>query len=453
MPDPVESSTLAAADAAAEAAAKASPGSDLKPSLDPFRERSFDEIALKTIGETEGLEHRQKIEGEPDAAEPVVEETKAVEPVVEETKPVEEKPSAEAKPKSLIEDLLSESKVGEKPAEEKPAEDPYEQHKLRADASEKTKETFAKLKEIAREREASARKEFETTKSELESARRELEELKSKAGQPAEEIKKELEELRGFRAQFDTANDPQFRAKFDSRIEANYESIYTRLQAFGLPATEVEKLRALSTADRNEWIDSALQKVPSDTRRFIEAKLFDNVTAEDERQKALADARANADKVLAERSQADTKRTAQRDTEMANVIRPILPKLEFLHTKPVPPDASAESRKQIDAHNEFAAQMQKTLVQALTDETPQTRAEAALAAVLVHQFKRENARLTAELKEKSDKLAAITKASSISRASRTIASPSPVAPKAEPKTFADSSDAIDALFSEVTGSR
>ena len=32
-----------------------------------------------------------------------------------------------------------------------------------------------------------------------------------------------------FRAQFDTENDPQFRQKFDARIEANYAAIYDRL--------------------------------------------------------------------------------------------------------------------------------------------------------------------------------------------------------------------------------
>lgn len=352
--------------------------------------------------------------------------------------------------KGLLDTLLAGEKAGDKPAPTAPAKDPYEDHKLRADASERTKETFEKLKTIAREREEQANKRASEAETQLKELQTKVAELEKRT--VPDDVKKELEELRQFRATFDAEHSPEFKQRFDGRIEGNYEAIYTRLKAHALPDDQIALLKGMSPADREEAISGFLDKLPAGSRRFIELKLADNLNAQEERQKAVAEVKSKADKYLEEQRQRPVQQTQERDAAVAGILKPVVTKLAFLHPQEVPANASAEEKKAIESFNQNAFIYQEALKRAIVDDSPEVRAEAALAVPLARHLQFENRRLTAELTALRKEIDGIKAASKTSRLSRTVASPAAAAPaqKAAPANE-ESGDALDRLFAETTG--
>lgn len=448
---------IAAGDAAAEALLRRGTDSTT-PEVDPARESALDsafaEVSKQAPPQDETEENFGRSNGGVERVTPGTpkEEKKpepAVEPAKEPAATEPEKPTEEAAPsKSLLDSLVGDSK----PAAEKPAEDPYGNVKLRSDASPKTRETFDELKRIAKEREESARAEASTAKQELEQLRTKVAELEKKSTTVPDDVQNELKELRAFRAQFDTQNDPEFRQKFDSRIDQNYSTVFDVLKKHGLPDGEVAKLRGFSPAERDAAIETFLDKLPTIDRKRIEAKLLDNVNVSEERERALAEARTKADEILAKQKQAPEQQSQQRIAQVAEILKPQLAKLPFLHPKEIPANAAPEEKKRLEAENNFAAAAQEALRRQIVDQSPETVAAAAIAVPLALHLRQVNAALLQRAEAAEKQLAAIKNASATSRTARSIgnaAAPAPAAPKAHE----NSEDAVDALFSEVTGTK
>lgn len=461
-----------ASDRAAEELAKRNKD-DIRPSIDPSREAELDahfQAHIEKQGNTPaavinpenfGRENggvKIQLEGTPKEEKPTEEietvppgdtgtnppATPGIPPV---TPPVA--PAADDKPKGLLDGLLAKPAAeAAAPAAEKPAatEDPYGTVKLRSDASPKTRETFDELKRVAKEREAAARQEAEAAKQSLSELQNKVAELEKRT--VPDEVQNELKELRAFRAQFDTQNDPEFRSKFDARVDQNYESVYSKLTAHGFPASELAKLKAFSQADRDAAIENLLPKLPSLDRKYIEAKLFDNVNISEQREKALLEARQNADKLLAERKQAPAVQTAQRDAAVAEVLRPVLPKIPWLHVKEIPPTTAPEEKKRLEADNAFALQMQEALKTAIVDDSPRIRAEAAIAVPLAQYYQREFAKANERAESLQKQLDQIRSAGALSRTARSVASPN-AAPAHEKEVPTNAADALDQLFAQA----
>lgn len=445
--------SFAAADAAAEAVAAnlragGDPGADVRPSVDPLRgdelDKIFDEASANQPPEADPMADAKKASGIKD--EPADEPAKeAAKDPVDPAKEAAKEPAKDEPKKNLLDSLLSEEKK-ETPAAEK---DPYEEVKLRADASPKTRETFEALKATAREREKAALEKaaaLEKTVAEL------SEKTKSFEGKTATpEVEAELKELRAFRAQFDTENDPEFKSKYSTKIEGNYEAIFNVLHKDnGLKIEVVNQLKAMSPAERDQHIESFLAKIPATSRRLIEAKLIENVSVQEQRAAELSSARAKADQILAERAAAPAQSAEKLQAEIAGHLRPVLGKLDWIQIKEAPATASPAEKAAIEKANEFAAFAQETLKNAIVDQSPRARAEAALAVPLAHHFKARASALETELAAVKKELEGIRRASQTSRTARTSANPTPAAaPKKEEP--ASGEDAVDALFREAGG--
>lgn len=365
-------------------------------------------------------------------------------------------PAAEPS-KSLLDEIASTAaKPIAEPAKPAPASseaDPYASHKLRSDASPKTQETFENLKRTAREREQRAIQEAEKIRTEKEQVaqqftqlQEQLKAMEQKAITP--ELENELKELRAFRVQFDVEHSPEFKTKFEQRVEKNYETIYERLKFHGLPESEVAKLKSFGTDDRDRNIESYLEKLPPADRRLIEAKLVDNAEAGQQRSQALQEARQNADKILSEQQQATLKDVERRDTEVAEVVKGVLPRLPWIHTREVAPTATPAERAEAEAANAYAKEMQGYLARALTDDTPARRAEAALAVPLARHLHKLTENLQKENEGLKKELESIRKASATARTARSAATPVAVVKQAAPLSQ-DSGSALDDLFREV----
>jgi len=436
---------IAAADAAAEALAKSQTESHSADS-DPAREADLDAAFAEASKLTppEGAEFGKENAGVQTAIEGAPKPGEEPKPDADEAAAAAAAAEAAAAKTAPRKGLLEDLEADPKPV---PAvEDPYGQVKLRSDASPKTRETFEQLKTVAKQREDAAAlraTEAETKLTELQTKVADLE----KRTVP-DDVQNELKELRSFRAQFDTANDPEFRQKFDSRTNGNYESIYNKLTAHQLPAEELAKLKAFSPEQRDTAIEKFLSLLPTGDRKFIEAKLLDNINVADERDRALQEARVKADEILAKRKGEPAQQVAQRDSAIAAKLKPVLQTLPWLHAKDIPANTAPEDKKRLEAHNEAANFYVSQLRKAIVDDSPEVRAEAALAVPLAHYFRTNFQAEKARADALQAKLDGITRASTTSRTARTDAG----ARGAQPPPAAvhqNTEDALDALFEEA----
>ncbi len=465
MPDsPEDSSFLATADAAAEAQASAirngsqsesSPGA-----IDPAREAeldsAFSEVSKQTPPDRSGDLGRENdgvimpLEGTPASELPEAVAAREAE-AAQKQKEADEAAAAAAKPsdsskKGLLDQVLA-TETATKP---ETAADPYGDVKLRSDASPKTRETFDQLKTIAKQREEAARSEGAEAKKQLEELTAKVAEMEKRTATP--EIEAELKELREFRAQYGAEQTPEFRQKFDGRVSGNYDSIYKVLTDFKLPDAELAKLKGFTPADRDAAIEGFLDKLPPSSRRFIELKLADNLNASEERSKALAEIKGKAAEIVAKERTAPAEQKQQHFQETAALLKPALARLPWIHTKDIPANAPAEEKKALEAHNAFAAEVQESLKFVLTNDTPQARAESAIAVPLARHLQRENAQLLQRATAAEKKLAAIESASRTARTARSSASPN-AAPAPAARVNEDAGDALDQVFKEVTANR
>lgn len=323
-------------------------------------------------------------------------------------------PSDEAgKEESLLDTLLD---APAKPAETAPAADPYEAHKVAANASEKTRDTFEKLKQAARERESAAREETKKIKDEAEALRQQLEEIKQKSTEPSEDLKKELEELRTFRRAYDTANDPEFRQKFDGRREANETAIYDVLKKGGLKDSVLEQLKGLPYEQRVDHIARWAEKLSPRDRLLVTSRLTDNETLELERAKAIDEAKTTATAALQTQQGPTTEEQEKVFVEgVVSALKPVLPSVDILQPKEVPANAPPKDKEALEAHNQLVAQRQSQLLQLIQDQTPATKGVLALAGILAPHYKAQVKSLKAEVAALNEQLAKIKKAGRFSQ--------------------------------------
>lgn len=202
-------------------------------------------------------------------------------------------------PEQAVERLPDAEETAPVVEEADPALKAFDEVKLRPDASQKTKDSFAKLKEISTAALRAANAEKLRLRQEYEAKMTELQKNtapKSVVDDP--EIKKELEELRGFKATFDIENDPEFKKKIEAQMEvpkaANYEAIYGILKSYSLPDSELKALKEMSESERVANIAELVEKLPRVSKMQVEAKLLANLNLDDARAKAIAEARAEA---------------------------------------------------------------------------------------------------------------------------------------------------------------
>lgn len=355
------------------------------------------------------------------------------------TKP---EPEATSSDKPLVEDLFGRKPSADAPAEPTPPKDRFGDVKLRADASPKTKETFENLK-------SKANAEIEAALAETARLSQELETLKKAvpdANKLPEAIENELKELRAFRATFDIERDPQFQEKFDARKGANLETVYSTLKAHGLADDQIEILKKMGDTERVDAIGDLLDKVPHASRLKIQAKLVENTSIDEERQRELAAAREKADQILRERAEAPAKKSEAFYKEVETHAKALISGVDFFSQVDVPANTPPAERARLEAQNKQAAQLQSLFVRALADESPKSKAETALGMVYAHRLKAENSALSSEVASLKKELDAIKKAGSVGRIGRTAPTTSS---KPAPLTTLDAGANLDRLFQEA----
>jgi len=377
-------------------------------------------------------------------AEEVVETPKEENKPAESSLPKETPPAASEKSppeesNSLVDALFKKDPAAPAP-DAKP--DPFDDVKLRSDASPKTRETFDVLKKKARDEIAAAQARADQLSKDLEAAQKNT----IPPDKLPEPIEAELKELREFRATFDIERDPQFQQKYDSRKESNNEAVYGTLRAHGLRDDQIELLKKMGDSERVDAIGDLLEKIPHTSRLKVQAKLAENISLEDQRGQELSEARSKADQILKDRKEAPSKQVESFYKEVESHAKSLISSVDFLSVAEVSSSTPAAERQRIEAQNKEAAKLQGLFVKVLADESPKGKAEAALGLVYAHRLKSENSSLSAKVSELQKEIDDIKKAGSVGKIGR---APASAGSKPRSVETLDAGSNLDRLFKEA----
>ena len=356
-----------------------------------------------------------------------------------ETTPAAEENSPPEESNSLVDALFKKDPVAPAP-DAKP--DPFDDVKLRSDASPKTRETFDVLKKKARDEIAAAQARADQLSKDLEAAQKNT----IPPDKLPEPIEAELKELREFRATFDIERDPQFQQKYDSRKEANNEAVYGTLRAHGLRDDQIELLKKMGDSERVDAIGDLLEKIPHTSRLKVQAKLAENISLEDQRGQELSEARSKADQILKDQKEAPSRQVESFYKEVESYAKSLISSVDFLSVAEVPASTPAAERQRIEAQNKEAAKLQGLFVKVLADESPKGKAEAALGLVYAHRLKSENSSLSAKVSELQKEIDDIKKAGSVGKIGR---APASAGSKPRSVETLDAGSNLDRLFKEA----
>ncbi len=269
-----------------------------------------------------------------------------------------------------------------------PVADPLDAVALPPHTSVKAGEQFAKLKSVAKENQTALQKQIAERDAKIAESAAELEKLRAESGKLPNNAAAELEELRKFKLSHDVESDPSFK-EHGTALEANNASIYKKLEQAGYTAENIERIKELGGPDKIEW-EPLLAKLNIQTRRFIEAKLVDNVNLADKREEALVAAKANAAGFLQER-------TAKETSTLINTANSYLKNLPWTAERAIPATATPEQKAELEAANTLARDSIGKLKTYLADRSPARLAELAVGTIIAHKYQADVNSLTAKL--------------------------------------------------------
>jgi hypothetical protein len=408
-------------------------GQSTRPAIDPESSDALDALAATVMGEENEVE-----------VAPVVEPK--VEPKVEPAAPTpEEKAAADAK-------AAEEAKAATTAAAS--TDKLFEGIELPGQARPKSAEAFAAIKQRA----AAEIGRLETERKALEVKLAETEE-KLKSPVP-EEVTKELEELRGFRAKFDVELDPRF-AKFDEQVVGANETAYTYMLknrvASQATIDEIKKLGGLGGLDADAFLSTIKDAT---ARRFVEGQLYKVEAAKAEKEQAIESAKTNiGDYTKARREELNNSSRAHNE-EVSAKVTDLVGRLPWMTLEKLKDSATEEEKKAFSENEKFVKEVREQVEVAATDGSPEMRAVlvAGFAQLLNTQravvaLQSQLAAAKTETETLNTKLARYTKAST-SRLRESAAAPvgTPGAAKKVDLTLS-AGESLDAIAAQVMASR
>lgn len=361
------------------------------------------------------------------------------------------------------------AKKDDKPVVPKPDEKPVpapdataDAHKKRADelfkdspslpanASPKSNEAFSSVK-------IKAAQEISALEATVEKQKKEIADFQTKLKNPVpEEVTRELNEHRQWRAKLDVETDPKFK-EFDKKVSEAKEFIYSQLRKSPAITPEViEKIKSYGGPE-NVNLEKIFESMKDPTiQRMVESKVADIEMAKFNKEQAINSTKENISQYLTERQKQWEESATAHNTATQTQLDQLTGKLEWLKEKP--DDAE---------HNKFVAEVQGHIKNGLQDDSPEMRAImlAGMAQLLYLQKVHEGAKANLESERKShdetkkllteataklDKL----KNASVSRLRESAAPPGGRLPEAKKDVdFRPASQALDDIAKRVVEER
>ena len=258
-------------------------------------------------------------------------------------------------------------------------------------AQPKTAEAFATVKTLAKE-------EIGRLSTELTALRAQVEELKARpaADPQAEADKKELEELRQFRAGIQLRGDPAFAERFDKPLATLEEQFLAKLKSVGASDKNIADIKAqggLDGVDVELLVKTAAEADPT-SRRVLEAILRKRDDLKVERDGVIGQSEEKL-KQEVERFRKEQATAGERVTkEIGSGFDGLLPRVPALQKYEIPAGADEKTKANLQAANQ---QLEATIrdARALSLRSdPAARAELGVLAALgvVHRLKAQGLR-------------------------------------------------------------
>jgi len=343
------------------------PGFDGKPSIDPDSANELDKL----------FKEKEVVATKPDD-----------EPAKPADKPADEPAKSADKP---ADEPVKPADEPVKPAD-KPAADDFESVSLPPYSKPKTGEAFETVKKLAREKISAIEQERDTLK-------KERDELAGKLGNGLPvEIETELKELRSFRNKLDVEANPEFKT-FDKTVTDNNESIYTRMKSEGFTDKHIEEIKKLGGPSNVDW-ESLTKHMSPALKRFVDAKLVENETVSDKKNRAIEDAKKNADEYLRNKTEAQTQTAEKQNKEVELKVKELVPQLGWLEERRPKDGASEADKAAVEKHNKLVKESTEFLSQATADNSPELRSLLAVGYIQLLKAREDYASLKASADEK-----------------------------------------------------
>lgn len=389
------------------------------------------------------------------------------------------------KQKAVAEDPTTEEaarKAAEEEAARKAAEaDPEKQAEVKA-AAEKSEAEKKRVEEIFKDApglppnsspkaaesfsavKVKAAQEISAREQQIEELKKKNQELETKVKTPVpEEVTRELEDLRQWRAKLDVEVDPKFK-EYEKTISTSQEFIYAQLKKS--PKITDETIAAIKKHGGPENINltKIFEEIADPTiQRLVESKVADIEMAKFHRDQAVKSAKENITTYMADRQKQWDAAATQHNSDTAAVLNQHIPKLEYMQEKPIPAGADVATKKSIEAHNAFVKETNGYVQAALKDDSPDMRAVMIIGMAqllyLKPQLSAATARVTQlekDLKEAQEKIDKF-KGASVSRLRESAVAPGGKTPDTKPSDqeifHGDTRSALDKIAQQVTAER
>lgn len=378
-PAPMPTAEEVAAQNAAVAAKLAAQDAAGNPRPDPLEQKTAGD-ALDALAKQ--VEDKSKAEADAPEPEPKAATTPEVTPKAEPT--AEEKAASEAAATAKADEL--------KKADELFKDSPT----LPQGASVKSHEAFSTIK-------VKAAQEISKLSSELETLKKEYEAAKAAQGKPSpeqEQLAKEAEELRKWRAKMDVEFDPKFK-EFDREAEQGRDFIYSQLRKSGaVTEATIDKIKALGGPDKVNM--KPVMDVLNDTtsQRLVEASLADIEKAKYRREQAVAQTKENITQYMTERQQELSKASTTSVEDTRKELDGMWASLPWTKPQAAKQGATDAEKTAVENHNKFVESTRQQLEASLADNSPKMK--ATLLAGVAQLFNLQGAH--AALKESHEKL-------------------------------------------------
>jgi len=343
-------------------------------------------------------------------------------------------------------------------AERKRAEDIFKDSPgLPPNSSPKAAESFSAVK-------VKAAQEISAREQQIEELKKKTQDLEAKLSAPVpDEIMKELEDLRQWRAKLDVDADPKFK-EHEKTISMSQEFIYAQLRKFPNITDEVIAKIKKNGGPENVNLEKIFEAMGDPTiQRLVESKIADIEMAKFHRDQSVKAAKENISGYMTERQKQWEAAATKHNVDTEAVLKQHMPKLEYLNTKQIPAGADEAAKKSIEAHNTFVKETTGYVQAALKDDSPDMRAVMIIGMAQLLHLKPQLAAATSrvaqlekDLKEAQEKINKF-KSASVSRLRESAVAPGgkvPEVKQSEDKIFHGRTvDALDEIAQQVMQER
>jgi hypothetical protein len=244
--------------------------------------------------------------------------------------------------------------------------------------SEANQSNWKKLQERAAE--------YKKQAEEAEFLRLQLEQLKNQPPPPPQ-VPEDYEELKKFRAVWDTQNDPNFKSRFDNPIASAKENIYGILKKNGAPDDVIKSIEEAGGPDavnQNWWKTQALDRLPLTDAGRLQKHLIEIAELKEGREKEVADAALHRDEYLQRKDTELVDKFYSTHKEIEQYAQELSKDIPWAQMRQVDPSASQQEQMEAMKHNQAVQQLAQRFNAALYPTNPKTRAEVAAAATAAH---------------------------------------------------------------------